>query len=710
VTGAAVPIIVNEPVRFALLGHVRARRGQSELDLGPPQQRAMLALLLLHRGGVVSLDELRDQMWGSSPPRTASAAIHTYASRLRRTLAGVDQRQDDHSEILSSGGGYRLPITPETLDLVAFEYRVSEARAARARGDLPRTSASLHGALALWQGRALVGVHGDFVEHERNRLEELRVITLEERIVVDLELGRHHDVLAELTGLVSTYPLRERLRELLMLSLYRAGRQADALHVYQQTRTLLNGELGIDPGPGLRSLQQKILRSDPELSVPGSGLVVAAGTDGLALGTPAQLPAGLPDFTGREAELAHLLAVLRRTNKPNIAGLSGLGGVGKTALAVHAAHHLRGDFPDGQVFVDLGAGDERPVHPFEVLGRFLSAVGVPATQLPETLVERSGLWRSLLHQRRMLIVLDNASSSEQVRPLLAASSGSAALVTTPYRLCELTEVDWQVLGGMTAADAIGLFTSIVGPERERDEPAPCARLLASCAYLPLAIRVAGARVRKKPFWQVGQIEQQLYGNLVEVQIDAHGDQRLLYGPVRRAQRRLDDETVTAFRLASLPEVSTLSPGSAAALLNTTRERAMAILDALIDVYLLEPLHDGHYGFLNPVKVIARRDARVSDSQAMRQAALERLWLFYRRSEQNAQYAIKGRPPVRMGGTQQPSEAITFTMRESAQRWLTDTQADRAGLFHQLHRTSSAATVRQAHADHRIGTDCDRSPH
>jgi DNA-binding SARP family transcriptional activator len=685
VARAVVPMIVNERVRFALLGDVRAWRGQSELDLGPPQQRAMLVLLLLHQGSVVSLDELCDQMWGSSPPRTASAAIRTYASRLRRTLAGVDHGEDDHSVILSSGGGYRLPTTPETLDLVAFEDRVRAARAAHARGDLSRTSASLHGALALWRGRALVGVHGDFVEHERNRLEELRVVTLEERIVVDLELGRHHDVLAELTGLVSTYPLRERLRELLMLTLYRAGRQADALRVYQQTRTLLNHELGIDPGPGLRSLQKKILSSDPDLSVPASGILVAGRIDGLALGTPAQLPADLPDFTGRQAELDHLLAVLRRTNKPNIAGLSGLGGVGKTALAVHAAHHLRPNFPDGQVFADLGAADERPACPFEVLGRFLRAVGVPATQLPETLAERSGLWRSLLHQRRMLIVLDNASSGEQVRPLLPASSGSAALVTTPYRLCELTEVDWHVLGGMTAADAIRLFTTIVGPERELDEPAPCARLLAACSYLPFAIRVAGARIRKKPFWQVARIEQQLCDDLIELPADARSDQRLLYEPIRNAQRRLDDETIAAFRLAAVPDVSTLSPGSAAALMNTTPERAMAILDTLIDVYLLEPLHNGHYGFLNPVKVVARRDARLNDSRAVRKAALERLARFYRRSEQNAQDAIKGQPPVHISEPYDPIAAITFTTRESAQRWLTDTQTDRTGLFGQLHK-------------------------
>jgi DNA-binding SARP family transcriptional activator len=250
------------PVEFGVLGDLRASRGGRAIRLGSPQQRGILALLLLRAGKLVSPEELIDRMWGANPPASARVTVRTYISRLRRSLD--DGRQD--SVIQSTAGGYRLPLDSQTLDLARFEQRVAQARTARSAGDTTQASALLCAALALWRGYPLAGAHGQFVEQERDRLEQIRLGALEERICLDLELGRDDEIVAELIGLINDHPLRERLRELLMIALYRSSRQADALHTYQQIRALLRDELGIEPGPRLRILHEKILRSAPELS------------------------------------------------------------------------------------------------------------------------------------------------------------------------------------------------------------------------------------------------------------------------------------------------------------------------------------------------------------------------------------------------------------------------------------------------------------
>ena len=252
------------PVEFAVLGDLNASRGGRALRLGSPQQRGILALLLLRAGKLVSPEELIDRMWGANPPISARVTVRTYISRLRRSLD--DGRQD--SVIESTAGGYRLPLESQTLDLALFEQLVAQARNARLAADVTQASALLRAALSLWRGYPLAGAHGHFVEHERDRLDQIRLGALEERISLDLELGRNEEVVAELIGLINDHPLRERLRELLMIALYRSSRQADALHTYQQIRALFRNELGIEPGPRLRDLHQKILRSAPELSTP----------------------------------------------------------------------------------------------------------------------------------------------------------------------------------------------------------------------------------------------------------------------------------------------------------------------------------------------------------------------------------------------------------------------------------------------------------
>jgi DNA-binding SARP family transcriptional activator len=264
-TWVSITMTLCVPVEFSVLGDLRARRGGDQLYLGSPQQRGVLALLLLRAGRLVSAEDLVDRMWGVNPPSSARVTLRTYVSRLRRSL---DDPRLAQSVIESTPGGYRLPITSETLDLAVFEARVDQARIARSAGDTAQASALLRAALTLWRGYPLAGVHGQFVERERERLDQLRLAVLEERIALDLELGRGEDLVSELTGLVNAHPFRERLLELLMLALYRASRQADALHEYQRIRALLSQELGIEPGPRLRALHQQILQSAAELLAP----------------------------------------------------------------------------------------------------------------------------------------------------------------------------------------------------------------------------------------------------------------------------------------------------------------------------------------------------------------------------------------------------------------------------------------------------------
>jgi len=663
-------------VEFALLGDVRAWHGGRDVDLGTPGQRAMLALLLLGEGRQICIEELIDRMWGADPPPSARVTARTYISRLRRSLAeaaGAD------AVIESTAGGYCLPGVADRLDLAVFQRRTEAARVGE---NSAAAAIALRGALELWRGTALSGAHGVFVEQERERLEQLRLAALEERIKLELELGQHAVLVAELSGLANAHPLRERAHELLMLSLYRAGRQADALAAYQNIRNLLAEKLGIDPGPSLRALHHQILRSAPELAAPRCPAPLRLAAPGAATSpVPAQLPADIPDFTGRDEQIDWLRSVLERTDRPNIAGIGGLDGVGKTTLAVHAAHLLRERFPDGQIFVDLGAASGLQADPFTVLGRLLRVIGVPTEELPDTLEERAALWRSLLSERRVLVVLDDAGSGAQVRPLLPAGPGAAAIVTSSRRMDAIPAISWRTLPAMPPDQAARFLASIVGDDRCRAEPRACQRLLAVCSGHPLAVRVMAARILTKHKWTIEEITRQFDEEIVQPDC-LHEDQRLMSLPIRRAHARLDPATAHAFQLAAVPNVSAICPDSAAALLGITRTRATATLDTLIDAHLLEALPDGAYGYPALTRTVARREALAQDRGSHR-AALERLRKFYLCSERNARAAIANAPggPPRQGGN--PADGLTFRTADSAHRWLARTRTDRQSLLDQI---------------------------
>ncbi|MEU0336565.1 BTAD domain-containing putative transcriptional regulator [Streptomyces sp. NPDC006193] len=620
--GGCEAVAEAEPLRFGVLGPVRAWRGEEALGTGSPQQRALLAALLLREGRTATAAELIDALWGSEPPSQALAAVRTYASRLRKVLGP--------GALVSESGGYALRGLREgALDVAVAQDLAAEAEKARGAGDLCRARALLNRALARWDGEPLAGVPGPYAEAQRARLEEWRLSLLESRLDMDLEQGCHAEAVSELTALTAAHPLRERLRELLMLALYRSGRQAEALAVYADTRRLLAEELGVDPRPGLRELQQRILRADPALAEPSA----PAAEPAAVRVRPAQLPASVPDFTGRAAFVADLGDALSAPSRAGgrvmaVSALAGIGGVGKTTLAVHVAHRARTAFPDGQLYVDLQGAGPRPAEPETVLGSFLRALGTADSAIPDSLEERAALYRSVLDGRRVLVLLDNAKDAAQVRPLLPGTEGCAALVTSRVRMLDLAGAHLVDLDVMSPDEALALFTRIVGEERVAAERDAALDVVAACGFLPLAIRIAASRLAARRTWTVSVLAAKLADERRRLDELQAGDLavkatfELGYGQLEPAQAR-------AFRLLGLADGPDISLAAAAAVLDLPAEETEDLLESLVDTSLLESAAPGRYRFHDLVRLYARSCAERDElPPGERQAALSRLLDFY----------------------------------------------------------------------------------
>ncbi|WP_238419319.1 AfsR/SARP family transcriptional regulator [Streptomyces taklimakanensis] len=581
---------------FAVLGPVRAWRDGEAVNVGSPQQRALLACLLLRGGQTATAQELVDALWGEEPPQRALAALRTYASRLRKVL-GADA-------LISESGGYAIRLGPDTgLDVDTATARAAEAEKAAASGDRPRARELYGEALARWDGEALAHVPGPYAENQRTRLEEWRLSLLEHRLDLDLQLGFHADVVSELTALTAEHPLRERLRELLMLALYRSGRQAEALAVYADTRRLLAEELGVDPRPELAELQSRILRADEELALPAQE---TAQRNAAGFVRPAQLPATVPDFTGRApfvAELGEQLATAE-SRIMAVSAVAGIGGVGKTTLAVHVAHAARDHFPDGQLYVDLQGAGPAPAEPEAVLGSFLRALGTSDSTIPDGVEERAALYRSLLAGRRILTLLDNARDAAQVRPLLPGTEGCAALITSRTRMVDLAGAHLVDLDVMSPEEAMTLFTRIVGSERVGAEREAAMDVVAACGFLPLAIRIAASRLAARRTWTVSVLARKLADERRRLDELQAGDQAVK-ATFELGYGQLEPEQARAFRLLGLADGPDISVHAAAAMLDRPVEDAEDLLESLVDASLLESAAPGRYRYHDLVRLYAR---------------------------------------------------------------------------------------------------------
>ncbi|WP_330288870.1 AfsR/SARP family transcriptional regulator [Streptomyces sp. NBC_00576] len=654
-------------LRFSVLGPVRAWRDEEPLPTGSPQQRALLAALLLREGRTATAAELIDALWGDEPPSQALAAVRTYASRLRKVLGAW--------VLVSESGGYAIRSLAEgALDLTVAQELSTEAEKAKSAGNLCHARDVLNQALELWDGKPLAGLPGPYAEAQRARLEEWLLQLLESRLDMDLEQGCHAESVSELTALTAEHPLRERLRELLMLALYRSGRQAEALAVYADTRRLLADELGVDPRPGLKELQQRILQADPGLAEPSAPL---APEPAPALVRPAQLPATVPDFTGRTAFVSELSKVLASASSASsaqgrvmaVSALAGIGGVGKTTLAVHVAHQARSAFPDGQLYIDLQGAGTQASEPETVLGAFLRALGTADSAIPDSLEERAALYRSVLDGRRVLVLLDNARDAAQVRPLLPGTEGCAALVTSRVRMVDLAGAHLVDLDVMSPEEALQLFTKIVGEERVAAERKAALDVVAACGFLPLAIRIAASRLAARRTWTVSVLAEKLGDERRRLDELQAGDLavkatfELGYGALDRQQAR-------AFRLLGLADGPDISLAAAAAVLDLPVDDAEEVLESLVDTSLLESAAPGRYRYHDLVRLYARSCAeRDEHPPGERASAMSRLLDFYLATVA-ATYRIQ-RPEDKLVDHLEHAEypGLTFADSHAAQDWV-----------------------------------------
>ncbi|MET9227895.1 BTAD domain-containing putative transcriptional regulator [Lentzea sp. NPDC003310] len=540
-------------VRYRLLGPLQIWRGGVELRLGGPRQRTLLAALALHANETVSFEHLSEAVW-ESPPAAPESNIRTYVAALRKLV------QDD---LVTVPGGYRLRVADDEVDVAVFSRLCAAGDEALKQGDHREAAARYEEALALWRGPALDGLTvGPRLEAELTLLQERRLTVAEQHARLSIELGQGERLIAELRRLTKQFPLREQLWLQLMHALQRANRPAEALQAFEDVRVLLADELGTDPGSELRELHARLLRGDQPRP---------------ALNT---LPRDVADFTGRTIEIDRLTRAVTGKAAVVISAIDGMPGVGKTTLAVHLAHRL--EYPDGQLFIDLHAhtAGRAPVEPTDALDVLLRALGIE--EIPVSLDERAAMWRGELSRRKLLVVLDNAVSADQVRPLLPGVPGSLVLVTSRARLVELEGTSTLTLDVLSEAEALQLFATIVGDERGTDEAAR--EVVELCGRLPLAVRLAAGRLRSRPTWTTAHLATRLReGRLSE--LDAVF--ALSFSQLPTGHQRL-------FGLLGLHHGTDFDVDQAAALGELDPLECDGMLEDLVDVHLLESATLGRY--------------------------------------------------------------------------------------------------------------------
>ncbi|WP_086820031.1 AfsR/SARP family transcriptional regulator [Allokutzneria sp. NRRL B-24872] len=597
---------------FRILGPVEVWEAGARLDPPPPKSRQILAMLLLDAGRITPAERLIDAVWGDEPPPHVRKALQVHISHLRQLLPSVSLRY--------SPPGYLLAVRPDQVDLHVFRTRVA---AAMQESDPGRASELLRGALALWRGRALADVGSDWMrERFFPGLEEERLAAVEARIDADLTLGRHAELATELPTLVADNPLRERLRGQLMKALYRCGRRAEALRVFQEARRAVTEELGIEPGPDLQRLHLDILEGRPG----------AAGFSGEAASARDQatrnyLPRDVHDFTGRERELRRL-TVSTVDTALRVWWLDGPTGVGKTALAIRAAHRLADRYPDGQLFVELHgqSADHSPAAPEAALDALLRALRVPSERIPDGLRERAALWRAELAGRRVLVVLDDAAGEAQVRPLLPGGAGCLVIVTSGQRLSGIEGATRVPLDVLPPEDARVLFARVLGDDRAKAEPDAVTEVVELCGYLPLAIRITGAKLAARPHWPVSRLLRRLRDERQRLDELSVGDLAVRTG-LAVTYFGLDERSRRAYRLLGALGYANLPGWLAAPLLDVCEDEAEDVFEQLVDAQLVDviskPSEPPRYRVHDLVRIHARERAELEDDKEVRREAVHR---------------------------------------------------------------------------------------
>ncbi|AVT28449.1 hypothetical protein C6361_01840 [Plantactinospora sp. BC1] len=720
---------MGQSVQFRILGPLEVAVGGRQIAVPLGRQQITMAMLLLHPGQVTPADRIAEAVWEDRMPATPAnqIAICIHALRRKFSAAGADEKI-----ITTRAPGYLLRPAPGSIDTHVVEEHAAAARKALADGAVEVAAERLRAALAVWRGRCLAGITSRVLQPEIIKWEERRLALTEEYFQAELQLGHHVDIISQLQAFVAEHPLREKARVRLMVALYRAGRQADALNAFHDARRVLKDELGLDPGAALQATHRAILRGElsPPAGGPGPEMADEApeparsasaagrtgGVRGPAAGTgagaathrvptadehaddlpagggepvrrpapaapdlapgggpealpggvepgrllgpvaipdvrpgsaepvrpetaragrhpdirPRMLPADIADLTGRHGEAEELERALTPDDRAvlPIALVAGRGGVGKTTIAIHVAHRLSPVFPDGQLYVDLRGAHQPAADPLEVITRFLRELGADTSTIPDGLEARAALYRSLLADRRVLLVLDNAADERQIEPLLPGSPGCAVLITSRYRLTCLAGVRLVDLAALESDQAIQLLTWIVGASRVEVEPRAAEDLARFCGGLPLAVRVIGARLAAKPHWSLAQMVTRLADESRRLDELAHGSLEVR-ASLALSYQALEPAARLLFRRLALLDVVDFAAWVAAPLLESSMQEAEDLLERLVDarlvdVFCRDATGNLRYGFHDLVRLYARERVEEAESAEERTAAVGRV--------------------------------------------------------------------------------------
>jgi DNA-binding SARP family transcriptional activator/transcriptional regulator with XRE-family HTH domain len=637
---AGDPTGQDQVLWLAALGPLGAWQSGMPLSLGPPAQRAVLGLLLLDPGALVRRDTIIDVLWGDAPPRTAAGLVQAHVSRIRRLLGqGEFAGTAGTYRVLDSvSGAYRLRLSRNELDLLVFRDLAARAGAAQASGDV-MTAADLYDhAVGLWRGDPFADVDALRANPGVTAVKQELARVLLMYAEVACTLGQPDRVLRRLQALADAEPLNELAHASLVIALAGAGQQAAAVRVYQDVRVRLDRELGLYPDEELSEAYLRVLRRDVRA---GNGGRAGARPPALAAAghvVPRQLPAAPRGFTGRARELAALCGLLKRESREAsgvvIAALTGMAGIGKTALAVHWAHRVADQFPDGQLFVNLRGSSLSgvPVTPAEAVRSFLTALGARPARIPADTDGQAALYRTLLVDRRMLIVLDNAQDAEQVRPLLPGSPGCLVMVTSRNRLTGLAAAEGAhliTLGALADSESRDLLSANLGIERARAEPAAVSELIALCGCLPLALCDVAARAVARPGLPLSALVAEMQDARGRLDVLDTGESATSVRVVFSWSRaKLGHQASRMFRLLGIHPGPDITVSTAASLVGLPRGQAYLALAELCDEHLLTEHAPGRYGFHDLLRAYAAERARSSDSDAERRAAVRRVLDYY----------------------------------------------------------------------------------
>jgi DNA-binding SARP family transcriptional activator/Tfp pilus assembly protein PilF len=702
---------MEDDIVLRVLGPVEILAAGARPPSQPPQQRLVLGMLALRTGQPVPVAELIDAVWDDQPPRSARGSLQALVTGVRQALAPVPGSRLDRC-----GEAYRLQVEADRVDVHRFRLMAAAGRAAADRG---AAVAAFDQALALWRGPALADVPGTpAVAAAASMLAEERLSVIQDRVTALLACGMERQAAADLPRLLAEYPLAERLAGLLIVALYRLGQRDGALRVFRAMRDRLAGELGVEPGPELQALHQRILTGDPELAGgPGLAPDLAGAPDlaasrhappawraahGGARVVPRQLPAIPPHFAGRTAELKALDELVSGAADGDGRGavwvLAGPAGVGKTTLAAFWAHRVADRFPDGQLYVSLRgfAPEGRPVTPAEAVRGMLRAMGVLLAQIPESLDAQAALYRSMLAGKRMLVLIDNAADAGQVRPLLPGGTGCAVLVTSRSQLTGLVAVEGAhslFLDVLSEAEACELLVSRLGAQRVMAEPAAATELAGLCAGLPLALSVAAARAAARPSFTLSALAAELRSD--EGRLDALGTEDA-DGSVREvlswSYRQLSGPAARMFRLLGVHQGPEISAPAAASLAGLGVPQARRALAELTSAHLVAESTPDRFGFHDLLRAYARELATEDAADAERGAAVRRVLDHYLITA-NAAYPLlyPARDPLVLGTAAPGTTAERVTSRAQARAWF--------AAEHQVLLTATATAAAAGYAAH-----------